>query len=393
MVSSKSIISNKFTANNRVQLIRSGASYFNLLLQLINNAQESIHLQTYIFNNDDTGKQVAYALKAAVKRKVEVHLMVDGYASQSLPNYFVDELTTAGIQFRFFEPIFKSDNFYFGRRLHQKVTVIDTKYALVGGLNIADRYNDMPQEPAWLDFAVYVEGEIAQQLCVHCWKTWKGYKRNRRITPCEEKEIHFEIPLTQQTEIRVRRNDWVRGKNEISTTYFEMLRGSASEVTILCSYFLPGKKIRNLMVQAIKRGVTIRVIAAGKSDIMLSKYAERWLYDWLLRKGIELYEYKTTILHGKVAVCDDKWMTIGSYNINNISAYASIELNLDVRNATFTKEVRQTLEEIITNDCEHITTAYHLETKNIFKQLTRWFSYQLFRTVFYLFTFYFKRHG
>ena len=76
MVSSKSIISNKFTSNNRVQLIRSGASYFNLLLQLINNAQESIHLQTYIFNNDDTGKQVADALKAAVKRKVEVHLML-----------------------------------------------------------------------------------------------------------------------------------------------------------------------------------------------------------------------------------------------------------------------------------------------------------------------------
>ena len=182
------------------------------------------------------------------------------------------------------------------------------------------------------------------------------------------------------------------GKNEISNTYFEMLRSSQSEITILCSYFLPGKKIRKLMVQAIKRGVIIRVIATGKSDIMLSKYAERWLYDWLLRNKIELYEYETTILHAKIAVCDDKLMTIGSYNINNISAFASIELNLDIRNATFTKEVRQTLDKIIENDCERITTEHFIKTKNIFKQFARWFSYEFIKLMIYLFTFYFKRH-
>jgi cardiolipin synthase len=145
------------------------------------------------------------------------------------------------------------------------------------------------------------------------------------------------------------------------------------------------------MVRAIKRGVNVKVIGAGSSDVMLAKYAERWLYDWLLRNGVELYEYKENILHGKLAVCDDKWMTIGSYNINDISAYASVELNLDVYNPEFTKQARMQLELIIAGGCIRITPEYHVRAKNIVKQFVRWVSYQFIRTVFQLFTFYFKR--
>ena len=149
--------------------------------------------------------------------------------------------------------------------------------------------------------------------------------------------------------------------------------------------------IRKNIVRAIKRGVSVKVIAAGSSDVMLAKYAERWLYDWLLRNGVELYEYKRNILHGKLAVCDDKWMTIGSYNINDISDHASIELNLDVFNPEFTKHARMQLELILAGDCIRITPEYHVRTKNMLKQFVRWFSYQFIRVVFQLFTFYFKR--
>ena len=202
---------------------------------------------------------------------------------------------------------------------------IDAKYALAGGINISDRYNDMPGKPAWLDFALFVEGEIAKELCILCWKAWNGFIRDMGITPCEKKQLNFKIPLENRSEVRMRRNDWVRRKNEITATYVSMLRTANKQITILCSYFLPGKVIRKQMVYAVKRGVSIRVIAAGRSDVMLAKYAERWLYDWLLRNGIELYEYQRNVLHGKIAVSDDEWITIGSYNINNISTYAGIE--------------------------------------------------------------------
>jgi len=383
-------VENKYTSTNQVKLIRGGKQYFDLLLQLINEAKESIHIQIYIYDNDETGRLVADALKEAVKRKVAVYLMADGYASYAMSQNFIEELGTSGINFRFFEPLFKSRYFYFGRRMHHKIIVADAKYALVGGINISNRYNDMPGKPAWLDFALYVEGEIAKSLCILCRKIWKPDKYNADVITCGEKEINFAIPLQNQSKVRIRRNDWLIGKNEISGTYFEMLRNAQSQVTILCSYFLPGKIMRKQMAKAIKRGVAIRVIAAGRSDVMLSKNAERWLYDWLLRNGIELYEYEKNILHGKIAVCDDQWMTIGSYNINNISAYVSIELNLDVQDPVFTQNVRKTLEEIIAEDCIQITTEYNTKTKNIVKQFIRWLSYQFIRIVFYIFTFYFK---
>ncbi len=375
---------------NKTKLLRAGAEYFNTLIELILNAKESIHLQTYILAEDETGTLITNALKQAVQRNVNVYLLADGYASQSLSNHFIKDLIASGIHFRFFEPIFKSRYFYFGRRLHHKVVVIDAKYAVVAGANIADRYNDLPNHPAWLDFALYVEGKIAKELCTICWKTWNSFPKKMGLTPCETKNTVYEN--TAGSTITMVRNDWVRNKNEISATYIKMLQNAKHEVTILCSYFLPGKKIRKHIILAMKRGVRIRIIAAGKSDIMIAKSAERWLYDWLIRNGIELYEYQKTVLHGKLAVCDDEWMTIGSYNINDISAYASIELNLNVEDAAFTKDIREQLDKIISDDCIRITMENHVKTNNIFKQLSRWFSYELFRLVFYLFTFYFKQH-
>ena len=384
---------NIFSLQNKVTLIRGGAGYFNALLELINNATESIHIQTYIYDEDETGKQVAGALKQAVLRKVEVHLMADGYASKEISEDFIAELKAAGIQFRFFEPLFRSRDFYFGRRMHHKITVADTKYALVGGINISNRYNDMPDAPAWLDFALYAEGEIARELCILCWKSWNGYPMNMGVTPCEQKALRFDFSPGERSAVRMRRNDWVRRKNQISSTYVEILRSSKKEVTILCSYFLPSGFIRKQMVDAVKRGVKIRVITAGVSDVKVAKSAERWLYDWLLRNRIELYEYQENILHGKMAVCDSEWMTIGSYNINNISAYASIELNLDVHNPSFVSNTRNVLQQIIEEDCIPISMEEHLRTKNIFKQFGRWLSYEFIRAVFRLFTFYFKHRA
>jgi len=380
-----------FTAQNKIKLVQGGKEYFDLLLHLINVASESIHLQTYIYANDTTGHLVTEALKAAAGRKVKVFLLVDGYASQSMPQKLINEMRHAGVRFRFFEPFFKSRSFYFGRRLHHKVLVVDAKFALTGGINIADRYNDMDDQPAWLDFALYVEGETAREMCVLCWKTWRGFPVKMGVTPCEKNPPLFVFDHGETSEVRMRRNDWVLRKNEISATYIDMLRHAQSHITILCSYFLPGKIIRNLLSKAAKRGVKIKVITAGRSDIMLAKNAERWLYDWLLRNNIELYEYQPAVLHAKVAVCDSEWLTIGSYNINIISAYASIELNLDVRNAVFATNLEQKLETIIQNDCIAITRQTHTCTKNIFKQFIRWCSYQLIRITFFLVTFYYQQ--
>lgn len=372
-------------------IIRGGKAYFDLLLRMIENAKETLHLQMYIFDEDETGQMVAEALMNAASRKVAVYLLVDGYASQSLSHEFTGRLKNSGVHFRFFEPVFKSTHFYFGRRMHHKVLVADAACALVGGINISNRYNDLPGSAAWFDLAFYTTGNAARQLCVLCWKTWNGFSAGTGIAPCEQK--CFCLPVTDQPRslVRMRRNDWVRSKNEISKTYQHMFRQAHSSITIICSYFLPGSSIRKLLGRAAKRGVKIRVITAGPSDVMISKYAERWLYDWLLRNKIEVYEYLPSVLHAKMAVCDQHWFTIGSYNINKISAYASIELNLDVHDPKLAKSAEQMLHNIIQNDCRLITMEGHLRSKNPFKQFVRWLSYLAISLLFHLLTFYYKQ--
>jgi cardiolipin synthase A/B len=389
----KHIPSKGYSTCNKIKLVPGGKGYFNILLHLIGQATESIHLQTYIFDDDETGKEVADALKRAVKRNVAVYLLADGYASQRMEQRFIDDLRAAGIHFRFFEPFFKSRHFYFGRRMHHKVFVVDAKYAMVGGINVANHYNDIPNDRAWLDFALYAEGEIAKELCVLCWKTWNNFPAKMGITPCEERQLSFSFSEEEKTLVRMRRNDWVRRKNEITATYAEMLRNATAHITIMCSYFLPGRILRRLLSNAAKRGVTIKVVTAGQSDILLTKHAERWLYDWLLRNNIALFEYQPAILHAKVTTCDNEWCTVGSYNVNDISTYASIELNLDVHNTVFTTQLEDLIKDIIRNDCIAITHQKHIITKNVFNQFVRWFSYHFIRVVFYMFTFYFKKRS
>lgn len=135
----------------------------------------------------------------------------------------------------------------------------------------------------------------------------------------------------------------------------------------------------------------MQVIMAGQSDVMIAKYAERYLYKWLLKNNIEIYEYQKNVLHAKVAVKDGKWMTIGSYNVNSISTYASIELNIDIRNRPFAKYMQQELDEIMANDCIRITEENYNLSTGIFKSIAQRAAYEFIKIVFYLFTFYFRQ--
>lgn len=380
----------EYKKNNSVTLLKGGSAYFEILLKLINETKELIYIQTYIFANDYTGNLIADSLINATKRNVRIYIMIDGIASNNLPKQFISKLTSAGIKFRYFEPIFKSKFLYFGRRMHQKVIVTDTKNALVGGLNIADKYNDRPQKKAWLDFAVLVKGDVVTEIeenCKQIWQTFTFVNKETRRKSIQKSEFLSD----KNCDVRVRINDWVWHQNEISNSYIEILHTAKKQVVILCSYFIPGKAFRRQIINAVKRGIKIKIIIAGKSDVILAKNAEKWLYDWLLRNHIHLYEYQNNILHGKIAICDTTWLTIGSYNINNISTYASVEVNLDIRNDDFTEAALSKIENIIEQECIKITKENHLKSKNIFIQFRRWLSYQTIRILFFISTFYFKR--
>jgi cardiolipin synthase len=173
----------------------------------------------------------------------------------------------------------------------------------------------------------------------------------------------------------------------------EMLKNAQQEIIIMSSYFIPSDFIRTSLIAAIKRGVSIKLILASTSDIGIAKYAERYLYAWALRQGIIIYEYKTNILHGKITVCDNRIVTVGSYNINDISALASIELNIDVEENKFATNVKEQLNEIIEKDCIRVDSKLFYASQGLIEKFLQWLAYRTFRVVFKLFTFYFiKQH-
>ena len=383
-------VSKKFTGQNNVRLVRGGKEYFDLLVELIQKAKDTIHLQTYIFDSDETGQMVGEALMDAARRGVSVFVLIDGYASKNIDREFVTTVREAGVYFRFFEPLFKSSNFYFGRRLHHKIFVADALHSLIGGINISNRYNDMPDEQAWLDFGFYAYGKVAREFCVLCSNTWKGFKTSVKVPRCPSFEHEDGIETDKDSLVRIRRNDWARGRNQISATYLRMFRMATSELIIMSAYFLPGDRFKRALRQAARRGVKIKVIMAGYSDVVIAKNAEKFMYDWLLRHNIEIYEVRDRVLHAKIATCDGQWMTIGSYNVNDISAHASIEANVEVHDPAFVKKVDELFNHIIQTECVRVTETSHVKTKNILRQPLRWMAYQFIRVLLFLFTFYFK---
>ncbi|MBC7903340.1 MAG: phospholipase [Gemmatimonadaceae bacterium] len=379
-----------YTRFNKVQLLRGGREYFDCLVETIERTEQFIHLQYYIFDADDTGQRVADALKKAAERGVKVFLLVDGFASQQLPGEFIADLKKSGVHFRWFQPLLKGKGFYFGRRLHHKVVVADGVISLVAGLNVSNRYNDMPEHSAWLDWAVIAEGEVSAELYTICRMLWYKSSYSKQLAREKPEEIK-PSGIKDICEVRVRRNDWVRRKNQVTRSYLEMFRDAKEEIIIMSSYFLPGKKLRKRMEQAARRGVRIRLILAGRSDIRIAKYAERYMYRWLINKKIKIFEYQPNIVHGKIGVCDKTMVTVGSYNFNNISAYASLELNLDIRNKPFAEDTHQKLVRIIETDCEEINETNAKVYQGFGQRIAQRVSYEVVRLMIFVFTFYFKQ--
>ncbi|MBK1441579.1 hypothetical protein JHJ32_16390 [Parapedobacter sp. ISTM3] len=381
-----------YLPNHQVRLLTGGKTFFSLLVQLIEHAQESIHLQVYIYEADETGQLVADALIAAAKRGVAVYLLVDGYGSQALKKTFISQFVENGIHFRVFEPLFRSKRFYIGRRMHQKVLVVDARYAVVTGTNIGDRYNDKPGKPAWLDFALCVQGEVAVRLCELCWAMWKNLQRMKSVPErCRPADTEIAFGSEHVGAVRIRRNDWVRRKYDITRTYKAIFRKAKKKVILLSSYFLPGATVRRDITMAVKRGVTIQLIVCSRMDVPLVKDAERSMYEWLLQHGVEIYEYTGNMLHGKLATCDDEWLTIGSFNVNDLSARVSVELNLDVQGKSFVRQTIGELEYIMQNHCTRVNPSDFAAKTTLLSRLIRWFSFKILRLIFFLGTFYMKQ--
>jgi len=370
-----------FMQATELALVHSGDDFFKRAVDIIHRSKKTLHFQTYIFIDDSTGKIIIDALHHAVKRGVKVYLLVDAFGSLDLHTDSVKRIESFGIHFRKFSPLFYKHRLRFGRRLHHKIVLADNTEALIGGINVEDKYRVSGPETPWLDYAVYVKGPVCRKvlnICEVLWKS-KGRVMQNKIFHTLDKDIGTDDGIP----VKVRQNNYLFRREGISLSLRHALRHSHSSVIFMASYFMPGNRIRRLLKKASERGVKIKVILQGVSDVSLSKNATTYLYDWMFRHNIEIYEWNNTILHGKISMVDDKWTSIGSYNINHLSDYSSVETNIEVYDADFSSKIHHELLKVMAHS-EKITKSVFHKRVGLLNRFTYWLAYYAVRFLFWV---------
>lgn len=347
-----------FIENNRITLLRNGDEYFPRLEAAIESAHSEIYLETYIFAADATGHRIAVALQRAALRGVSVHVLLDGFGSQHLPQQILQNLLQAGVKVLIFRPEIAFTKFrrYRLRRMHRKLTIIDASIAFVGGINIIDDQHNPENLSPRLDYAVAIQGPLLAQVhkaARHLWMivAWVHFKR-RWIAPIAI--VPSNDPCGTQKAAFIIRDNW-RHRHDIEHAYLQAIQYAHTEIIIANAYFLPGKKFATALKSAVKRGVRVILLLQGKVEYRLQYHATQAMYKNLLQAGIHIFEYNRSYLHAKVAVIDQNWSTVGSSNIDPFSLLLAREANVVIADPDFAQELRRSLHTTIADESEAVT--------------------------------------
>jgi len=371
----------QFCDGNRVELLRSGAEYFPALVAACDAATSEIHLQTYIFSEDGSGQAVAEALMRAARRNVAVHLLMDGFGSKELSAGFLRQLREAGVRVLKYRPQIAAWRFRRTqlRRLHHKVAVVDAHIAFVGGINVIDDMDTPGQVPPRFDYAVKVEGPLLAQICPVVTRLWglvAWTQLRLHKMPSSTVSIKAEDCGTQRAAFVIRNN--VRHRKDIENAYLESMRRAKSEILIANAYFFPGKNFRRALIDAAARGVRVVLLLQGRVEYRLLHYASRALYRQLLDAGIEIFEYRRSFMHAKVAVIDNHWATVGSSNIDPLSLLLAREANIVVEDIEFARGLRSSLEAAMTTGAEPVRRMVWRKQR-LPTRIVSWLCYEIVR--------------
>ncbi|MEX2480901.1 MAG: cardiolipin synthase ClsB [Gammaproteobacteria bacterium] len=339
-----------YIAGNTLQLLDSGAAYFNALEAAIDAAQHEIFLETYIYAGDATAKRITAALVAAARRSIAVHVLVDGFGARDMPPALRDDLQRAGVRFQVYGPDISPLTLRRRRlrRLHRKLCVIDACIAFAGGINVVDDYDEYcPGYPRY-DMAVRVEGPLAQRVRTEMAGLWLRVARfhlNRRVLRLPPLPPPCRVGGDVAAALVVRDN--LRHRQDIEQAYLQAMAAARTEIVLANAYFLPGLPFRQALMGAARRGVRVVLLLQSIGDHPLQTYASRAFYGVMLDAGVEIYEYTRSALHAKVAVIDQRWATVGSSNVDPFSLLLAREANIATADPRFAAALRATLEHAI----------------------------------------------
>jgi cardiolipin synthase A/B len=334
---------------HRLALLRDGAEAYPAMLAAIAAARSNICLETYILRDDRTGRRFADALAERAGAGVEVSLLYDAWGS-SVSGGFIEGLHRAGVRTLVYHPLRFSGRLpeisaKLTRRDHRKALVVDGQVAFTGGINIED--DNAPVEDggaAWRDTHLRIEGPAAAELEYFFRRTWK----RERGAPFDEARYGHD-GRRADPHVRVITNDMRRARGGIREEYRAAIAGAKRRILITNAYFLPTPRFLWALGQAAGRGVDVRVMVGGTTDVATVLMATRSVYARLLDAGVRMFEWRGRVLHAKTAVVDGFWSTVGSSNLDPQSLRHNLEANAFVEDRGF----GAALERMFEADLEH----------------------------------------
>ena len=337
----------KFSSATHIQLLWKGKESFETIFGAIKEAKRFVCLQFYIFKEDETGRALSELLKEKSHQGVKVFLLYDHFGSLGTPRSFWKEMSQAGVRIRASHPLKWTAPFHYVHRDHRKLIVIDSKKAFTGGLNIANEYSGLHlrrKSRGWRDTGIMMEGLIVKELFEtfkKSWTTWRG----KRIEFRQEDEA----PRTKKEKGRIPVLPIFvysrKGRKRMRNLLRHSIKAAKATISLTTAYFIPGRRMIALLEDAVRRGVRVRLLVPGKSDVPAASYAGRAFFTRLLKSGIEIYTYRGEMLHAKTYVFDQDWSIVGSTNLDYQSLIYNDEGNIGILDASFASKMMEIFEE------------------------------------------------
>jgi cardiolipin synthase len=309
-----------------IQILRKAPPFYEALRADIQKAQRDVHIQSYIWRDDEVGKKFLDLLIGTVQRGVAVRVMIDEVGSLRLRRDYFQPLIAAGGEFSWVNTILPLKGRYsFNLRNHRKLQVIDGRIAYVGGMNFGREYMGLDATDGdWSDLQVRVGGSVVpmfQQLFAEDWFFATG--RDDVPHTATDENGHEEKIFAQ-----ILRGGPDEQDHPMLRVNLALVAEAKKRLWISTGYFVPGETIQTTLQVAAASGVDVRLLVSEKSEHPLLVKAGRSYYDALLRQGIRIFEYDKGIEHSKYMIIDDHWASVGSSNLDERSMRLNFELSL-----------------------------------------------------------------
>ena len=325
-----------FTDGNKVTLLWKDKESFSGIFDAVRKAEELICLEFYIFRNDETGSELADILRQKASEGVKVYLLYDHFGSIGTPLKFWRHLRDSGIEIRASRPFKWTAPFNYVHRDHRKLIIIDGIRAFTGGLNIANEYRGyhrLRKKSGWRDTGIFLEGPIAATLLDTFKKTWQIWKGGPIPFQRDVEKVEGGLPVLPVFASSA------TGRRKMRKLIYYSINKARKSIYLTTAYFTPSRRMLRILEDAVSRGVDVKLLLPGRSDISAAHYAARAFFTKLLRAGIGIYNYNGEILHAKTAVFDGLWSIIGSANLDFQSLRRNDEGNVGIIDAGFGRQM------------------------------------------------------